>query len=301
MSYESGFVFGLIAVAAALMASNRVRFDVVALLVVIALMLSGVLTVGEALSGFGNPVVIMVAGLLVVGEMLARTGVARAVGDWILKKGGTDESRLLILIMVGAALLGAVMSSTAVVAIFIPVVLRIAKETGLDASKMLLPMSYAALISGMLTLIATAPNLVVHEELVQAGYEGFGFFTFSPVGFAVLGVAVVYALLVAVRMLAKRTENVGPSDHQRTVHQIWGDFKTDQEIARDRERPVENRRIGQEIDDPSIDIAALARAQGVDAAGPIERFGDLGPALDHAIETVAGGKPYLLDVRVEDG
>ena len=127
MSYETGFVFGLIAVAAALMASNRVRFDVVALLVVIALMLSGVLTVGQALSGFGNPVVIMVASLLVVGEMLARTGVARAVGDWILKKGGTDEKRLLILIMVGAALLGAVMSSTAVVAIFIPVVLRIAK------------------------------------------------------------------------------------------------------------------------------------------------------------------------------
>ena len=231
MSYESGFVFGLIAVAAVLMASNRVRFDVVALLVVIALMLSGVLSVGEALSGFGNPVVIMVAGLLVVGEMLARTGVARAVGDWILKKGGTDESRLLILIMVGAALLGAVMSSTAVVAIFIPVVLRIAKETGLDASKMLLPMSYAALISGMLTLIATAPNLVVHEELVAAGYEGFGFFAFSPVGFAVLGIAIVYVLFVAGRMLAKRAEGAGQSVQHRTVRQIWGDFKTDQEIA----------------------------------------------------------------------
>ena len=230
MSFDSGFVFGLIAVAAALMASNRVRFDVVALLVVIALMLSGVLSVSEALSGFGNPVVIMVASLLVVGEMLARTGVARAVGDWILKRGGTDEKRLLILIMVGAALLGAVMSSTAVVAIFIPVVLRIAKETGLDSSKMLLPMSYAALISGMLTLIATAPNLVVHEELVEAGYEGFGFFAFSPVGFAVLGVAIVYVLLVAGRMLAKTAEGTRPEQRHRTVRQIWGDFKTDQEF-----------------------------------------------------------------------
>ena len=230
MSHEAGFVFALIAVAATLMASNRVRFDVVALLVVVALMLSGVLTVGEALAGFGNPIVIMVASLLVVGEMLARTGVARAVGDWILKKGGSDEKRLLILIMVGAALLGAVMSSTAVVAIFIPIVLRIAKETRLDASKMLMPMSYAALISGMLTLIATAPNLVVHEELVAAGYEGFGFFAFSPVGFAVLGLAIVYVLFVAGRLLASGTDGAGPTHTQRTVRQIWGDFKTDQEF-----------------------------------------------------------------------
>ena len=128
MSGEAIFVFALIGAAALLMASNRVRFDAVALLVVLALMLSGILSVGEALSGFGNPVVIMVAGLLVVGEMLDRTGVARAVGDLILKQGGSDETRLLIAIMVGAGLLGAVMSSTAVVAIFIPIVLRIAAE-----------------------------------------------------------------------------------------------------------------------------------------------------------------------------
>ena len=81
MSGEAVFVFALIGVAAALMASNRVRFDVVALLVVLALILSGVLSVEEALSGFGSSVVILVAVLLVVGEMLARTGVARAVGD----------------------------------------------------------------------------------------------------------------------------------------------------------------------------------------------------------------------------
>ena len=95
---------------------------------------------------------ILVAALLVVGEMLDRTGVARAVGDMILKKGGTDQTRLLILIMVGAAVLGSVMSSTAVVAIFIPIVLRIAAETKLDASRMLMPMSYAALISAMRTM-----------------------------------------------------------------------------------------------------------------------------------------------------
>lgn len=91
MTNDATIVFSIIVIAAALMASNRVRFDIIALLVVMALMLSGVLTIGEALAGFGSSVVAMVAGLLVIGEMLARTGVAHAVGDWILKKGGSTR------------------------------------------------------------------------------------------------------------------------------------------------------------------------------------------------------------------
>ncbi len=153
MLSDSTFVFCLIGVAAILMASNRVRFDLVALLVVVALIVSGVLSVGAALAGFGSSVVILVAGLLVVGEMLDRTGVARAVGDLILRRGGKNEIQLLVLIMISAGLLGSAMSSTAVVAIFIPIVLRVAAETGLAASRILIPMSYAALISGMMTLM----------------------------------------------------------------------------------------------------------------------------------------------------
>jgi di/tricarboxylate transporter len=227
MSGETIFVFVLIGVAAALMASNRVRFDIVALLVVLALMLSGVLSVGEALSGFGNPVVILVAGLLVVGEMLNRTGVAAAMGDYILKKGGSSETRLLIVIMAGAALLGAVMSSTAVVAIFIPIVLRVAAETGHNASRMLMPMSYAALISGMLTLIATTPNLIVSEELKYAGYEGFGFFSFAPVGLAVLVVAILYILLIGRRLLPRAAGETAAGKVGRSVEDLWKDFRID--------------------------------------------------------------------------
>jgi len=225
MTNEAAFVFAVIAVAAVLMASNRVRFDIVALLVVMALMLSGVLTIGEALAGFGSSVVALVAGLLVIGEMLARTGVARAVGDWILKKGGTNETRLLILIMLGAGLLGAVMSSTAIVAIFIPIVLRIAAETSLNASRMLIPMSYAALISGMLTLIATTPNIVVHEELKEAGFSGFGFFSFAPVGLAVLAVAIVYILLIGRRLLSSETQIPITDQRSRSIDDLWEDYR----------------------------------------------------------------------------
>lgn len=248
MSSDAALVFVLIGVAGAMMASNRVRFDVVALFVVLALMLSGVLSVGEALSGFGSSVVIMVAGLLVVGDMLDRTGVARAVGDWILKKGGSNETQLLILVMVGAALLGAFMSSTAVVAIFIPIALRIAAETRRSASSMLMPMSYAALVSGMLTLVATPPNIVVHEDLQKAGFDGFGFFSFAPVGVVVLVVAIVYILFVGRRLLRGRSEEESVGPRRRSITELWEDFRVDQvhdALIVSRDSPLAGRSIAE--------------------------------------------------------
>ena len=129
-------VFIIIAVAALLMTTNRVRYDLIAVVVILALMLTGILPVNAALSGFGNPVVILIAGLLIVGEMLDRTGVARFVGDWIGEHSQGSQSRLLIMLMLACALLSAVMSSTAVVAIFIPIVMRIARRShgGADAA-----------------------------------------------------------------------------------------------------------------------------------------------------------------------
>ena len=265
MNPEMIFVFALIGVAAILMASNRVRFDIVALLVVLALMLSGVLSVGEALAGFGSSVVIMVAGLLVVGEMLARTGVARAVGDWILKKGGTSETRLLVLIMLGAGLLGAIMSSTAVVAIFIPIVLRIAAETKLNSSRLLMPMSYAALISGMLTLIATTPNIVVHEELKEAGFTGFGFFGFTLVGMAILLVAVAYMLLFGRRLLTAEAGDTAGSITRRSIIDIWEDFRTGEDYQRmqiDERSPLADVTLAEASLDSRYRLRILGVARG---------------------------------------
>lgn len=226
------FVFGLIGVAAVLMASNRVRYDLVALIVVVALVLGNILSVGQALSGFGSSVVILVACLLVVGEMLERTGVARFVGDLILKKGGSNETRLLVLLMVSAAILGSVMSSTAVVAIFIPIVLKIAADTGLNKSRLLLPMSYAALISGMLTLIATTPNLVVSDELVAQGYQALGFFSFFPIGMLILAVTILYMLFWGRMLLGDTAPAQQPQKRRRarTAADMWGAFQLEGEV-----------------------------------------------------------------------
>jgi di/tricarboxylate transporter len=195
MTLELALVLGLLAAAIVMFVMNRPRMDVVALLMIAGLPLTGVVTVGEALAGFADPNIVLIAVLFVLGEGLVRTGVARRLGDWINTQARGSQTRLVVLLMVSVAGLGSLMSSTAIVAIFIPVVLRICRNTGTLPSKLMMPMSFAALISGMMTLVATAPNLVVNAELVRQGHAGFGFFAITPFGLAVLVLGVLYMLL----------------------------------------------------------------------------------------------------------
>jgi di/tricarboxylate transporter len=132
---------------------------------------------------------------------LVRTGVAQRLGDWLTVKAGSSETRLLVLLMLAVGILGSIMSSTGVIAIFIPVALRIAQSTGTAASRLMMPMSVAALISGMMTLVGTAPNLVVNSELVRGGADGFHFFSFTPFGAPILVLGIAY-MLFARRWLA---------------------------------------------------------------------------------------------------
>ena len=264
MSNETIFVFATVVVAAVLFASNRVRLDIVAILVVLALMLSGVLTAGEALAGFGDPVVILVASLLVVGEMLDRTGVAQSIGTWIIRTGGNNETRLLVLIMLAAAALSSIMSSTAVVAIFIPIVFKVAAKTSLDASRMLLPMSYAAMISGMLTLIATTPNLVVSAELEYSGFQPLGFFSFFPIGLVVLAVGIVYILLVGRRLLPGGQEASTPEPN-RTLQDLRGDFGLNHQLRRVRVT-AQSPLVGKLISETDVENRYQVYVLGIDAS-----------------------------------
>ena len=194
MSFSSDLavVLSLLGAVIVMFALNRPRMDAVALIAMTVLPLTGVVTMQEALAGLSDPGVVLVAALFVVGEGLVRTGVAQRLGDLLVRRAGQSEARLTALLMVTVAGIGSFMSSTGVVAIFIPAVLRIARTAGVAAGRLMMPLSMAALISGMMTLIATPPNLVVHSQLVRAGHEGFGFLAFLPFGLSVLLLAILY-------------------------------------------------------------------------------------------------------------
>lgn len=196
---------------------NKPGMDVVALMMIAALPFTGVLTMQETLAGFSDPNIILIGFLFVLGDGLVRTGIARNIGDWINRKAGGQETKLLLLLMLAVAGLGSVMSSKAIVAIFIPVVLRICRNSGIPASRLMMPVSFAALISGMLTLISTAPNLVVNSELVRQGAEGFHFFSIMPFGLVVLALGLVY-MKIARKWISERDEDGSARPEVPTFH-----------------------------------------------------------------------------------
>jgi len=179
---------------------NRPRMDVVALCVIVLLPLFGIMNVQEALLGFSDTNVVLIGALFIVGEGLSRTGISYRVGDWLLKRSGNSETRLVALLIVAVVVLGSVISSTGIVAIFIPVVLSCASRMRVPPSRLMMTLSFAALISGMQTLVSTPPNMMVDSALRREGFEGLKFFSYTPIGLVVLVLGLGY-MLVARRWL----------------------------------------------------------------------------------------------------
>jgi di/tricarboxylate transporter len=221
---------------------DRLRLDIVAVISLLALMLTGLVTTQEALAGFADPIVIIIAGLFVVGAGIYYTGVANEMGHLLAKLGGTSEVRILIYVMLLVALLSAFMSSTGAVAVLLPVVLSLARDAKIMPSKLLMPLAFGSLIGGMLTLIGTPPNLVVSEELASMGLTPFSFFAFTPIGLVVLVVGIAYMAIVGRRVLGRRThrkvgsgqvldESDGP-----TLSELAATYELDQNTFRLRVR-----------------------------------------------------------------
>lgn len=223
MSLELALVLALLGVAVVMFARGWPRTDAVALIMLAALPLTGVLTVQEALSGFSDSSVVLVAILFVIGEGLVRTGIAGRLGDWLAARTGGSGVRLMAMLMLAVAALGSMMSSTGVVAIFIPVVLRIAARLRIAPGRLMMPLGFAALISGMMTLVGTPPNLVVNSELLRHGHAGFGFFSFTPFGVPVLLLGIAY-MAVAHRWLSDEAPPEAARGGGLTLAQLIRDY-----------------------------------------------------------------------------
>lgn len=217
MNQELLIVLALLFIAIVAFMANKPRMDVVAVCALLALPLTGSVTLDQALAGFSDSSVIIVAVFFIIGDGLVRTGVAFRVGDWLMKQSKNSETRLIVLLMLSVALLGSVMSSTGIVAIFIPIVLSVAAKMKADTRRLMMPLSFAGLISGMLTLVATAPNLVVSAQLELAGNKAFEFFSFTPIGLIILFVGIFY-MLFARRFLGKKQEETSQNRGKNRIN-----------------------------------------------------------------------------------
>jgi di/tricarboxylate transporter len=197
-------VLGILFAAVILFVTEWLRVDVVALGVVVALMLLDVLTVDEALSGFSNAAVLTIASLFIVGGGVLQTGLAGAIGRQILAIAGTGEIRLTVVLMAAVALLSSFMSDTGTVAVLLPAIIILSRSAGLRPSKLLIPLSYGALLGGASTLIGTPPNLIVSDLLAEQGLEPFTFFDFTPMGVILIASGIGFMFFIGRQLLPDR-------------------------------------------------------------------------------------------------
>ena len=248
MNSELMWVLSMLAIAVVLFATGKVRMDAVALLVIIAFVLSGTLTLSEAFSGFSDPNVILIAALFIIGDGLVRTGVASKMGSWLVDMAGSSETKMLVLLMLTVAGLGAFMSSTGVVAIFIPVVLSVSMRMKTSPSRLMMPLSFAGLISGMMTLVATPPNLVVNSELLREGLQGFQFFSVTPIGLVILLLGIGYMLIARFALSGHNKDDSKQNWRRRTFRDLIKDYRLTGRARRLAIRPG-SPMVGRRLDD----------------------------------------------------
>jgi di/tricarboxylate transporter len=201
MTWEIAAVLGILGVSLVLFITEKLRMDVVALLVLGVLGVSQLVTMDEALAGFSNPAVVTVWAMFILSAGLSATGIADIISRQVLRLAGTGEVRMIFAIMITAGGLSAFMNNIGVAALMLPVVMDICRKTGISPSRLLMPMAYASLLGGLTTLIGTPPNLVASTALVQAGLEGFTLFEFAPVGVPALVVGAIFIAFVGRHLL----------------------------------------------------------------------------------------------------
>ena len=206
MTPENILVLAILAGAVILFVSERLRVDLIAMLVLITLTLTGLVTIEEAFSGFASPAVITVWAVYIVSGGLFRSGVADTLANFMLRLAGRSYLRLLFVIMLTIGIMSSFMNNIGAVAILLPAVVSVARKINVAPSKLLIPMAFTSLLGGKMTLIGTPPNILATSIMeTYGGLEPFGFFDFTPMGAIVLGVGILYFLLIGNRLLPNRT------------------------------------------------------------------------------------------------
>jgi di/tricarboxylate transporter len=220
--------------------------DIVALISMISLFLTGILNVTETLSGFSNPTVIMIAALFIIGEGIAQTGWTAMAGKKFVEWAGKSVPKLLVIITLGAGVLSGFVSNTGTVATLMPLTISSAWSIGTLPSKMLMPVAFGSNTGGLLTLTGTPPNIIASNSLVEAGFEGFSFFEFSLIGIPLLILALVYFRYIGYKLLPKNKTNNKPVNIESTLHNWIEAYKIDDDYYRLRIRslsPLINTKI----------------------------------------------------------
>ena len=206
MTLEIGIVLSILGIAFVLFISGKVRVDLVGMLILVSLSITGVLPIKDVLNGFSNEAVITVISIFIISAGLNNTGVSDSMGRVLWRFGKGDQVKLIIVIMVLVAMLSSVMNNVAAASILFPAVISISSKSKIPASKLLIPLAYGSILGGAITQIGTPPNLIVSDLLTQNGIKPFTIFDFFPVGAVLLILGIAYMAFVGRKILPDLSE-----------------------------------------------------------------------------------------------
>jgi len=262
MTIEIALVLGLVVSAVILFASERLPVDLSALIIMGAMLLSGLITPQDAIGGFSNPATVTVGAMFVLSAGLFKTGAVNLLGGVLTQVGKKSFWLILIVMMLMVGVLSAFINNTAAVAIFLPVVLAIARDCGFSSARLLMPLSFASMFGGVCTLIGTSTNILVSSIAERHGLEPIGMFETTLLGLIFFVVGSLYMLLIGVRMIPERVAGAergpvfGSGDYQieiilepeaRSVGTLLSESPLLKDIAI---RTVEVFRDGIRVEDP---------------------------------------------------
>ncbi len=289
MTLDIALVLAILIIAVVLFISERIRMDVVALMVLGSLVLTGLVTPPEAVAGFSNGAVIAVWAMFILSDGLTRAGIANIIGRTVLRLAGRAELRMIIVVMITAGGLSFFMNNIGVAALMLPVVVDIARRTRIPPSRLLMPLSYATLLGGLTTLVGTPPNLLISDQLALGGFDPFRMFDFTPVGGMVLLVGTIFVALAGRHLLPRRKPDAPTQRRsQRQLRMQYG---------------LQSRNFHMQVPHDSILVGkSLAQSRIGSAAGLIvlalERRGrtELMPSRQTVLE---GGDKLLVQGRLD--
>ncbi len=202
MEFEQGVVFAILATAMVLFVSGRWRYDVVAVMALVACVVAGVVPMRDAFDGFGHPAVVVVAVVLAVTRAFVTSGIVQRIGEMVSQavSGRFAQQGAVVGL---AALLSMFMNNVGALALMMPVAMQVARNTGDPPSRLLMPVAFGSILGGLVTLIGTPPNIIIAAYRTEVAGDPFGMFSFSPVGLPIVALGVGYLLFIGWRLLPR--------------------------------------------------------------------------------------------------
>ena len=260
MTFEIIVLLTLISGALILFVSEIIPMDLTAIVVMVMLMVTGLVTPEEGVAGFSNSATLTVLALLIISLGLQNTGVVEYIGNKLIAVSGNNPTWILLMILLVTGFLSAFLNNTAVVALFIPVVFQISHAKNISASKLLIPLSFAAMVGGSATLIGTSTNLLLNSVSQSYGFEGFTLFEFTTLGGLLFLVLIIYMIFIGTRLLPERRE--GGRDNLTDQYDL-NNYLTELVVQRDFPYLGKSLEDSPLIKNEEIEVLEIIRDDGV--------------------------------------